>query len=194
MEGGLRHRRREMVGRAGEAQRIQHALLHQLLHRLPGGGLQRQAEDEVVGVGVFPVGARREQARLGEAVGDDLVRGEAPERVGQERVQRSPAPHVVAVAGGHVREHPEGGRVRLGQVGQVGGDRVVEADRAVVDQGQHQGGDEGDGDRPVPEVHVGGGRHARHRLAECLGHHLLAVDRDAEDGGAQARDRPSPAG
>ena len=83
-----------------------------------------EAEDDVVGVGVLPVGAGCEVERLGgpgewiglvTPGGDDVV------------LRRE-----VFVAGGHGHEVAEGDLVGAGEVGEVFGDGVVDGELAAL--------------------------------------------------------------
>ena len=67
--------------------------------------------------------------------------GPLPERVGVQRLLELRILHEVRVAGRHVGQHAQRDRLGVGQVGQPGGERIVERDHLLVDQSQQQRGD-----------------------------------------------------
>ena len=166
MKHGLGDVPGRVVDRCRKPKGIKHPVLHHLLHGLPGGGLHDETEREVVRVGVLPVAAGGEDAGLGQAVGEDLLGGEASVGVGLHERQELGILHMVAIAGGHVRQHPDGHGIRIREVWEPGDDWIVQTKDPVVDEGQHQGGDERDRDGPIAKAHVGGGGHAGDRLPE----------------------------
>ena len=166
----------------GQPEGAKHLVGQQLRHLLAGGFLQRQAEQHVVGVRVVPVGSRLVEQRLIDGVLQHLVDGPAPERVGVEGfVHLGVADDVIDVARGHLGQLAQRDLVGVGDLRQIFRELVVEAQLLLVDEFEQQGGDVGDRDRAVAEVHVGGRGHAGHRLADGLGDDLLPVDGDADD-------------
>ena len=157
--------------------------------RFPVDLLERQAEDQVVGVRVVPVRARRVQQRLDVTVVQELFGRPLAERVGVELASTSGVPdHVVGVAGGHLGELAEGDLVAVRDLRQPLREPCRrELTLLLVDEDEEQRGDVGDGDGAVAEVHVDRGGYAGHRLAVRLGDDLLAVDGHPHD------DRPEVA-
>jgi hypothetical protein len=95
------------------------------------------------------------------------------------------AEHEVLVPRRHLRQLVDRHLVGVREVGQILRQFVVETHLLLVDQLQQQRRNVRDRDSAIAEVHVGRGRHSRHRLALGGRHDLLAIDGHAEDDGPQ---------
>ena len=135
--------------RAVQVERIEQALLEQLGDGLAGDVLHHQSEQDVVGVRVLPGRPRREQRRLAERQGQELVGSPDPFGV----LVDCPLEHgVLGVAGqsaAHVEQLGDRDVVAVGDVGPVLGDRIVERQLAFLgqlqdDRRRHRLGDAAD--------------------------------------------------
>jgi hypothetical protein len=176
--GDLRRRPGDGVG---QAHRTEDLLLQGDVQRLAGDLLQGLAQDDVVRVRVVPVRPRREHPRRGQTDLDLLLGGPLAEGIGVDLLNQLWVLYEVGVAGRHISQHTQRDLLGVGQVGQPGGQGIVETNDSLVDQPQQERGHIRDGDGPIPEVHVSRGRHAGHRLTQRRGHDLLPVDGHAHD-------------
>jgi hypothetical protein len=135
---------------------------------------------------VVPVRPRLVQEWLIDRVLQQIVDRPALERIRiQGVVHLGVADDVVDVSGCHPGQLIQRDTVGMRYLGQPIRQLVVEAHLSFVDELEQQGGDVGDGDRAVAEVHVGGRGYAGHRLADGLGDYVIAVDGHAHDDGLE---------
>ena len=188
VQHGLRDFGRIGIGGGLQAQRSEHLVLQQRGHVLAGGLLQRQAQQDVIGVRVVPVCSRIVQQWPRRDLGKNVLGCPLLERICVKlAAELRVADHVVGVAGRHLRQLPQGDALRVRKVGQPLRQFVVETEFLFVDELEQQRRHVGDCHRPIAEVHVGGGGHARHRVADGLREDFLAVHRDSHDHRPQVR-------
>jgi hypothetical protein len=116
--------------------------------------------------GILLAGAGREvHLAASDRVVDQFLVRKSPKRLGQLQFQEVVHAYVVDVAGrvGHQHSH----RYLIGgqELREPARDLVVQADMPLLDQHQQERRHEGLGDPADAIVHIGGGRHGRHRVA-----------------------------
>src|SRR5581483_8738792 len=167
-----------------KVQRVEDIFADELHERLAGDLLDNEAEDDVVGVGVLPVGAGREVERLSGPAGyvGEWVSVFAPGR--DDVVLRSE----VLVAGGHGHEVAEGDFVGAGEVGEVLGDGVVDGELAALLQQKDGVGGELLGDAADGIRHVRRGGPGRRDVGEAEGVRVddALIFNDGDGGGGDA--------
>ncbi len=122
--------------------------------------LDHQAEQDEVAVAVLEHLARREGVRVPETVREQLLRGERAARVALQCLGEFRVVAVREQAAAHLGELTQRDPVTVRHAVDVGGDRVVQPDPAVVDQLEQRGDGEGLGLAADPREEVGGHRSA----------------------------------
>ena len=186
--------RRQIAGtpdRRAQAERLQHALAHDVLVALPGDRLDHAPERGPAVVGVL-------EGRAGSARARRPAREHLGAHPGVVVAHQAIRPGIVLRQSGVHRQqlaHCHGRRIRpgLGQLPQVGRDlidRDVDIEPALVSQREHDHRDEALGHRADAEGRVGVGRGSRCEIAHAAaaGVHELAVDARRR---TRCRERPA---
>ncbi len=150
---------------------VRNSDLYERRHRLAGGLLDDQAEQEVVGVGVEVALARRELVAGLADLGEHLVGRPDAGRVGEDGGGHSRNREDVHHSARMVEQLADRDLVRVVERGDVLGQWIVEADRPAQCQPADERRDEGLADAPEREERVGGHRRLRsqHGFARLAG-------------------------
>ncbi len=150
---------------AGHGERLEDFLLEEGEERHAGNFFDDETRDDVVGVGVLPLGAGIEIERLAGPLVEDVLGGGGLEHVGHDVVLRP----VVLIAGGVGEELAEGDFIGAGEMGKEFGDFVVEGELALLLKKKEGGGGELLADGADAVAHRGCGGSARIEAGVAVG-------------------------
>ena len=166
------------------AERPEEAVLEDRRERLAVDLLGDEAEQVVVGVVIFVLGARREFRRPLERHAQDLVRGPHLVRIVVEALRKLRRIGEIEEAGPHLEELADRDLVPVGNAFDIFRDRIVEAQFAFLDHLHDRGRGHRLGVRGGAEVGVGARRVRGAKLGRSIAEDDVALRRREQDHGA----------